>query len=491
MEKIKSGHKTIPGFSLPIFTDDEINILHQATLDLLEKTGVKVESEEALEIFHDSGAKINQKENTGIVKIPGHLIEECIKSAPGDITYHGRKQEHGYKISQGHVGFSTFGECIKVIDPETRLIQGASKKALGKASLLVDYLDQIVLLERPMGSLDKPAMTQAIHNFEAMVTNSSKHIFMGCNSGANARKIFEMAAVCMGGPDKFREKPIITSFVTPTSPLELVQSCCDVIIESARAGVGVAPISMVLSGATAPATLAGAIVQHNAEVLSAIALAQLTKKGTHCTYASCSTIMDLRFSTPAVGAPEYGIISAGLAKMARFYNLPSWVGGGHSDSKIPDAQAAYEAGLTATISALSGANIVYGAGCLDSGLTFDFSKLIMDSELIDNIFHVMKGIEVNEETIALDIIHEAGPGGEFLTKQHTFEHMRQMSRSSLFDRRNRDKWMEQTKGKDLTSRAYEKANQILDTHKPLALPKGADLEMKKIIKEYEGSLGIV
>ncbi|WP_457552971.1 [trimethylamine--corrinoid protein] Co-methyltransferase [Desulfobacula sp.] len=491
MEAIKSGHKAIPGFSLPIFTDDEIHTLHQATLDLLEKTGVKVESEQALEIFDGSGAKVNKKGNTGIVKIPGHIIEECIQSTPGNITYHGRKQEHGYRIKPGHVGFSTFGECIKVIDPETRLIEPASKKALGKASLLVDYLDQIVLLERPMGSLDKPAMTQSLHNFEAMVSNSSKHIFMGCNSGQNARKIFELAAVCMEGTDKFRDNPIITSFVTPTSPLELVHSCCDVIIESARAGVGVAPISMVLSGATAPVTLAGAIVQHNAEVLSAITLAQLTKKGTHCTYASCSTIMDLRFSTPAVGAPEFGIISAGLAKLARFYDLPSWVGGGHSNSKIPDAQAAYEAALTATVSALSGANIIYGAGCLDSGLTFDFSKLVMDSELIDNIFQVLKGIEVNEKTIALNIIHEAGPGGEFLTRQHTFDHMRQMSRSSLFDRRNRDKWMELTNGKDLTSRAYEKASHILETHKPMALPSGAAQTMKEIIKDYEKSLGII
>ena len=242
---------------------------------------------------------------------------------------------------------------------------------------------------------------------------------------------------------------------------------------------------MVLSGATAPATLAGAIIQHNAEVLSAIALAQLTKKGSHCTYASCSTIMDLRFSTPAVGAPEYGIISAGLAKLARFYDLPSWVGGGHSDSKLPDAQAAYEASLTATISALSGANLIYSAGCLESGLTFDFAKLLMDSELINNICKVLKGIEINKKTMALDLIREVGPAGEFLTCQHTFDHMRQMSTSSLFDRRNREKWMEVSKGKDLTTRAYEEANHILKIHKPLELPDGAAKEMKNIIKEYE------
>jgi len=484
-QSIRSGHITIPGFSLPVFSDDEIKILHQATLDILEKTGVKVESKEALEIFQGAGAVIEGNGETGIVKLPAHLVEACIKSSPGRVIYHGRNPKQSYRVDQGEVGFSTFGECIKVIDPTSRQIGPASKEALGRAALLVDYLDQMAVLERPMGSLDKPAQTQPLHNFEAMVKNCGKHIFMGFNSRENAKKIFEMAAVCMGGKDKFRETPIVTAFITPTSPLELVKNCCDVIIESARAGVGVAPISMVLSGATAPATLAGAIVQHNAEVLSAITLAQLTRKGTPCTYASCSTIMDLRFSTPAVGAPEFGVISAGLAKLARFYDIPSWVGGGHSDSKLPDAQAAYESSLTATVSALSGANFIYGAGCLESGLTFDFAKLLMDSELINNIYKVLKGIEINKNTIALDLIHEVGPAGEFLTRQHTFDNMRQMSSSSLFDRRNRDKWMEVAQGKDLTTRAYEEANHILMTHKALELPIGADEAMKDIIKEYE------
>lgn len=209
-----------------------------------------------------------------------------------------------------------------------------------------------------------------------------------------------MAAACAGGMDKFRERPIVTAFVCPTSPLTLVQNCCDVIVECARGGVGLAIIPMALSGATAPVTLAGTIVQHNAEVLGALILAQLTRRGTpHL--PSCSTIMDLRFTTTAVGAPEYGIISAGLARLARYYRLPSWVGGGHSDSKLPDAQAAYEFSLTAAVAALAGANIVYGAGCLESGLTFDYAKLLMDAEQIRNIFQVLKGIDVSDETIAL------------------------------------------------------------------------------------------
>lgn len=487
MQTIKSGHQTIPGFSLPIFTVDEIKTLHQSTLKVLEKTGVKVESAKALEIFYNAGANVEGNGKTGIVKFPAHMVEECIKSTPGNITYHGRKPEHSFRISKRHVGFSTFGECIQVIDPVTRQIGPSSKSALGKAALMVDSLDLISVLERPLGSLDKSPETQALHNFEAMVSNTSKHIFMGCNSKENAKKIFEMAAVCVGGMDQFREKPIVTAFITPTSPLELAKNCCDVIIECAKAGVGVAPISMLLSGATAPATLAGAIVQHNAEILSAIALAQMTKKGTHCTYSSSSTIMDLRFSTPCVGAPEFGIISAGLAKLADYYDLPSWVGGGHSDSKLPDAQAAYEASLTATVSALSGANLIYGAGSLESGLTFDFAKLLMDSELFNNIYKVLKGIEINEHTLALDLIHEVGPAGEYLTRQHTFNYMRQMSTSSLFDRRNREKWMKSSNGKDLTTRAYEKANDILNTHKPLELPHGTAIEMQGIIKEYETS----
>ena len=486
----KAGINTVSGFGLNVFSNDEIRALHYATLEVLQDVGIKVESEEAIEIFHGAGASVEKFEGYGIVKFPPFLIEECIRWAPSNFVWYGRDPKDDFKAEPHRVGFTTFGECIQIIDIDTREIRSTTKKDLADATKVCDYLDEIALVERPMGSLDQYFKTQPLHNYEAMVTNTSKHIFLGFYSAQNTKKIVELAAACVGGMEKFIKRPTVTAFVCPTSPLELVQMCCDVIIECARLGVPVSPISMVLSGATAPATLAGSLVTHNAEVLSAIVLAQLTAKGTPCTYASCSTIMDLRFAIPAVGAPEAGIISAGLTKLAQYYQLPCWVVGGHSDSKLPDAQAAYESSLTAIVGALAGANIVYGAGCLESGLTFDYAKLIMDAEQIRRIEYIIKGIGVMDDTLALDVIKTVGPGGEYMTHKHTFDHMRSMSQSKLFDRRNRESWMKKTGGKDLTERAYEEALHVLENHKPLPLPDGAAETMRSIIEDYEAELKV-
>jgi len=471
-----------------VFTDEQVRTLHHATLEILETTGIKVESREALEIFSGAGARVDRSGTHGIVKISPDIIEKCIHSAPSRVTYHGRDAKYDFIAEPNKVGFSTFGECVQIIDPITRRLRSTTKEDLGKITRVCDRLDEIVIVERPVGSLEQFAATQALHNYEAMVSNTGKHVFLGFYSGGNAKRIAQMAAACVGGDKKFRKRTPVTAFVCPTSPLVLVKMCCDVIIQSARLGIGVAPISMVLAGTTSPVTLAGSIVLHNAEVLSAIVLAQLTAPGIPCTYASMSTIIDLRTAVPVTGSPEHGLISAGLTQLAKMYQLPCWVGGGVSDSKIPDTQVAYDFSLSATMAALSGPNFVYGAGALESGLTFDYAKLIMDCEQIGRIQHMLKGIPVNQNTLALDIIKEVGPGGEFLTHSHTFDNMRATSKSDLFDRRSRSSWMNKTAGKDLTERAYERALEIISSHEPPPLTKGAAETMRSIVDTYEAEL---
>jgi len=485
---LKAEITAFSGLGLNVFSKDQLDSLHYATLKVLYDTGIKVESKEAVEIFQNSGAIIEETPSYSIVRFPSFLVEDCLSWAPRTTTYYGRDPEKDYIMEPGRVGFSTFGECVQVIDPNTREIRGTRHKDLKDATRLCDYLDEINVVERAMGSLDKVSDLQAVYNYAAMVENTGKHVLLGFNSKENAKQIIEIAKICSGGEENFKKRPIVTAFVCPLSPLTLAHTCSDITIECAKEGMGIAIIPMSLAGATATATIAGQLVTHTAEVLSTLVLAQLVRKGTPCTFASCSTIMDMRFASPAVGAPEYGIIGAGLAKLAQYYQLPVWVGGGHSDSKLPDAQAAYEATLTATISALAGANIVYGAGCLEQGLTFDFAKLVMDAEMIRGIHRTIKGIEINDETLALDIIHEVGPGGQFLSHKHTFSHMRELSQAKLFDRRNRESWKNELKGKDLTQRAYEAAAKIVAEHKPMPLPDGTLETMKSLLEKYESKL---
>ena len=481
----RSGVGTTAGFGLAAFSKDELDTIHYATLQVLKDTGIKVQSENALEIFHGGGCDIERFEGYGIVKFPSYVVEECAFWAPHSIVYAGRNPDDDFVAEPNRVGFTTFGGCINVIDPVTRKLRRATKKDCGDITRVGDYLNEISVTTRAVNSTDAPAGTISVHNIEAMLSNTGKHIVIGADSPRALNVMAELAAVCANGMDNLRKRPIFSVTVCPISPLTLPTNTCDVIIEAAGLGLGISIIPMALSGGTSSATLAGTLVTHNAEVLSSIALAQLAKKGLPCTYSSTSTILDLRFGTSAIGSPEYGMINAALAKLAQYYRLPSWVGGGPSDSKVPDIQSGYEFTLSATMSALAGASIVFGSGVLEQGLTIDYAKIIMDAEMIRMIQIAIRGMELSDEKLAMDVIHEVGHGGAYITHEHSLRSMRSQSQTKLFDRRSRSDWMEATEGKSIVERAYASAIEILKRHKPYPLPNGAAGEMSNIVKEFE------
>ena len=486
----KSGIGTTAGFGLSALSKDELDSIHYATLQILQDTGIKVLSENALEIFDSGGCEIERFESYGIVKIPSYVVEECAFWAPRMLVYDARNPDNDYVAEPNRVGFTTFGGCINVIDPLTRELRRATKKDCGDLTRVCDALDEISVVDRAVNSTDVSDGTVSVHNLESILSNTGRHIFLGADSPRALNVMAELAAVCLGGMENLRKRPIFSINVCPISPLILPSNTCDVITEAARLGLGIVIIPMALAGGTSSATLAGTLVTHNAEVLSCIVLAQLSKKGLPCTYASTSTILDLRFGTSAIGSPEYGMINATLAKLAQYYRLPSFVGGGASDSKVPDIQSGYEFTLSATMSALAGANIVFGSGVLEQGLTIDYAKIIMDAEMIRMIQIAIQGIEFTDEKLAMDVIHEIGPGGAYITHEHSLRSMRSQSQTKLFDRRSRNGWLESTAGKSIVDRAYETAIDILENHQPHPLPKGAARQMRKIVNEFEKELKV-
>ena len=484
----RSGIGTTAGFGLAAFSKDELDSIHYATLQILQDTGIKVLNQKALEVFHGGGCDVEKFEGYGIVKIPSYVVEECTFWAPRTIIYNGRNPNDDFVSEPNRVGFTTFGGCINVIDPETRKLRRATKKDCADLSRLCDYLDEISVAERHVNSTDVPDGTISVHNLDAMASNTSKHIFIGADSARALQVMVEVAAASVGGMEIFRKRPIFTVNLCPISPLTLPDNTCAVVMEAAGLGLGIVAMPMALSGGTSSATLAGTLVTHNAEVLSTIVLAQLSRKGMPCTYASTSTILDLRFGTSAIGSPEYGLINASIAKLAQYYRLPSFVGGGATDSKIPDVQSGYEFTLSATMSALAGANIVFGSGALEQGLTIDFARIVLDAEMIRMIQIAIRGIEITDEKLAMDVIHEVGHGGAYITHEHSLRSMRSQSQTKLFDRRSRNDWMEVTQGKELRDQAYETAIEILQSHQPYALPNGASKAMSEIVKEFEKEL---
>ena len=321
----RAGSRKSGGFRLEVFTDDELREIHLATLEVLSRTGVFVEDEEALQIFADGGADIDRERR--VVRLPAQVVEGAIRSAPAKVVLCGRTPDHDVVLEDGRVGFTNFGEGIQVVDPYTGELHESRKADVADCTRLLDALPEIDVVERPLGAHDAPVETAALHNAEAIFSNTTKHVTIGPLTGFCARKIIDMAAAIAGGHDKLRRRPLITFLTCPVSPLKLVADACRIIIEGARAGVPVNVLSMAMAGASAPVSLAGALVTHNAEVLAGITLAQLTASGAPVIYGSSTTAMDLRYASASVGSPECAMIGAGVACLARFYLLPSWVAG--------------------------------------------------------------------------------------------------------------------------------------------------------------------
>jgi len=325
MRKLPTGMQE-GSFGLSVFSDDELCAIHLATLEILQKTGIKVESDKAMSIFEEGGATVDRKKK--LVKIPPYLVEGAIRSAPSSVFLAGRNPEHDVTLRRGKIGFTNFGEAPMVIDPFTGEYRDSTKEDVANITLVCDALSEIDVVWRPCDAKDTPSEVSSAHEMEVMLANTSKHIIHGPGSGEMMRKDLEMGAVIVGGKDKLRERPIFSSVVCPSSPLTLSKNCCEVIIESARAGVPCIVLSMALAGASSPVTLAGTLIGHNAEVLSGIVLNQLICKGAPVIYGSSTTIFDLRTATTPVGAPELAMISAGVAKLSDYYLLPTIVAGG-------------------------------------------------------------------------------------------------------------------------------------------------------------------
>ncbi|MCP4688847.1 MAG: Trimethylamine methyltransferase MttB, partial [Desulfobacterales bacterium] len=238
---------------------DELDSIHYATLQILQRTGIKVFNEKALDVFDGGGAKVEKFDGYGIVKLPPYLVEQCAFWAPRTIVYSGRNMEDDYVGEPHRVGFTTFSGCTNIIDPHDRKLRQATKKDCGDIARVCDYLDEICVVERTVISTDSPGGAQNINSLEAVLNNTSKHVFLGADSARALQTMAKMASVCVEQKEVFKNHPIFSAIVCPTSPLTFVENTCDVIMESARLGLGICVLPMSLSGGTSTASLAGAL----------------------------------------------------------------------------------------------------------------------------------------------------------------------------------------------------------------------------------------
>jgi trimethylamine--corrinoid protein Co-methyltransferase len=380
--------------------------------------------------------------------------------------------------------FATMGELIQIIDLDSGALRPTTQRDSGDIARICDSLDVVGVMHRPVASLDKPSSSHPVFNAESLFNNTGKHVLIGPINVQNLQAIAKIAFAHTGGAPAFAQRPIFTSIVAPTSPLTLVKDCVDMIIESAKlGGGGILCAPAIVGGATGPVTLAGSLVCTNAEALAGIVLAQLARPGMRVIYGNSGAMMDLKTANHGYGAPEMGMLDAATATLARYYDLPSLVSAFPGSTKSVDPQIGYESAMNALVAALAGANIINGLGTLEFGLTFDYAKFMLDVECARMIQAMVTGISLSDSQMAADVISEVGPGGEFLSHEHTLQHMRELSQVTLFDRRSREAW-QSLKISDIVERAYARAREILATHEPPPVSRETRGEVREIIAEY-------
>ncbi len=320
-----AGIGTLRGWSMNTLTGDDLEQIHAATLAVLQSTGIYVDHDEALSILGEGGCWVNRK--TKVVRFPQHLVTEAIAQCPSHILLAGRDSAEDFMMGGRKVGFTPFNTAALTQDLETGETRKSTLEDVRNMAILCDALEHVDVASPPVSAEDMPASSYDLHGLAVTLPNTTKHVCTDAESGERCEKMIEMAAAIVGGKDELKSRPIVSFGVCPTSPLQLIHECCDVIISSAKNWMPINVLSMALSGATAPMPLAGTLVVHNAEVLSGIVLAQLTNPGTPIIYGSSTTTFNMKIATATVGAPEMGMISAAVAELAHYYDVPCYVGG--------------------------------------------------------------------------------------------------------------------------------------------------------------------
>ncbi|MBS7657461.1 MAG: trimethylamine methyltransferase family protein [Candidatus Bathyarchaeia archaeon] len=459
-------------------TKDEIQRIHAESLDILENVGFKVQHEDTLKLLKSAGAVVDCKEKN--VRIHESLVLELLRKAPSSFVLAARDPRNDFKVPGGRSYFCS--------SPAPYIVEGKTARLSTKSDAadwvrLGDYLKNIHLCIRTH-VMDKPAEVRDLHGFEVSLNNTTKHV-VGIPHSSGAAKYFnKMAAAVLGNEEILRKRALFSTGACINSPLEWPSNALDVFMSTSEYNIPAHINSEPIMGVSSPVTIAGTLVINNAEILSGIVINQLYKERRPCIYAVYTHAMNFKTAEVTSSGSNEALVAAAAAQLARFYNIPSsaWM---CTNSKTVDAQSGFESMLTCAFMTLSGIDIIWGAGQLESQKSVSFEKLLIDNDLIEMMLRSLEDIEVSEDTLAADVIRKVGPKGKFLQEQHTMKYYLKEHPSTLItDYHNRRKW-EKLGSRDIAEAARSKVEEILRTHQPTPLPRDCQDHLKRILSEYE------
>ncbi len=468
-----------------LLTPDQISSIHTATLELLETGGVAVHHDEARQMLADAGCRIKEGH---LVQIPNWMVEAAIQSAPSRITIYDRLGNVAMCLEGRRVHFGLGTDLIHTYDLETGQLRPSQLSDVAVAARITDALDHIDFVGSYALPGDSPANLMYVDSFKTELENSTKPIFYTAAGLEDIAFINAMAAATVDSEEELRKKPIHIHYSEPLSPLSHTFGAIQKLFFCADHGIPVNYTPGMMAGASAPVTLAGAVTVGNAEALSGLVLHQLRAKGAPIVSGFGMSTLDMRTSSCIYGCPEYRLALSACADLYHHYGLPMWGTAGVSDANCLDQQAGMEWAVSIMMDAMHGANLVHDIGYLGQGLIGHPGGLVMCDEIISYVKRFVRGFDLDDVHLDLDLIREVGPGGEYLATEQT----REMFKTEHWlphqcNRDNLDTW--KMKGrKDWAEISTEKAREILKTHTPEPLSDASRNTLDEIRKDAEAKL---
>jgi len=479
---INSSHTVQSSPGIQVLSDDQKKQVHQATLELLRRTGVRVVAPEVRELLNKAGCWLDDDR----VRIPPHLIEWAIRAAPSRVVLCDRNGDPAMFLEGRKGYYGTGSDTPFVLDAHTGERRQAVLADVANVARLVDALPNIDFLMCMGIASDVTDAISDLHHFREMVSNTVKPLVYTAWSRQNLEAIIGMAEAVAGGAEALRRSPFCALYTEPISPLTHARESCEKLLYIAAKGLPVVYTPGMLIGGTAPVTVAGALLQANAEQLSGLLICQLAREGAPVIGAGGILSMDMSHGCISYAAPEFMLAMTAISEMCHYYSLPIFSFAGCSDAKEFDQQASAEGSLSMLITGLSGGNLIHDVGYIESGLTASYEMLVSMDEVAGLVKRFMEGVEITEETLALEVIDGVGPGGNFVDGDHTLRHFRGNWFPGLFDRGTRAAW--ETGGRlTLGDRARTRVREILDHHRPAPLAAATATQLSAIISRCTGN----
>ena len=470
---------------IKVLDKNELQLIHESSLQLLEEVGIKVDDERTRKLFEEFGATIDN--TTNFVKIPDSLIKEKLKSVPNSFKLFGPDGSYSLEINTENIFFATLGAAVKMYDP--------SKKNQIRKSILKDNIDNLRLVDKlenincsqidlwPGDIKYTTIHVQCIYNW---IKNSHKPYGHGCFGKLVSEDSIKMASIIAGGKQEIMKHPRLFGIFNPTSPLHLPKIMTNGLEVFAKYKQPTVIAPEALGGTSAPITIAGLLTQTNAEILAGIILAQLYNPGAPVFYGSVSHTTDMRTGNSAIGAIETGLITAGIAQLANYYQIPSRALGAVTDSKSLDMQNGLERLQTLLFAANAGINFITCTSTYEATLAGALELTVIDNELIGMIKRGFEGINVSEDSIGFEVIKKVATskdtGATFLGEKHTRKFMKsELFIPELCDRSRRTSW-QKAGAKDLINKAKEKVDKLLSDFKEYNLEVDIEKELKNHIE---------